>query len=113
MSGQNRGRGRGRGGRGRGTVNHMVVDHRPKALTIGGFVEDEKDELLQHFAVSQQPVIKSLILPGFYSVLGNKLKSCWIAPKPNFFSLGSLQDTFQAVTFNRTIHNLEQEFDPE
>ncbi|XP_066472938.1 RNA-binding protein 27 [Tiliqua scincoides] len=50
VSGQNRGRGRGRGGRGRGTVNHMVVDHRPKALTIGGFVEDEKDELLQHFS---------------------------------------------------------------
>ncbi|XP_054833014.1 RNA-binding protein 27 isoform X2 [Eublepharis macularius] len=50
MSAQSRGRGRGRGGRGRGTVNHMVVDHRPKALTIGGFVEEEKDELLQHFS---------------------------------------------------------------
>ncbi|XP_053154466.1 RNA-binding protein 27 isoform X2 [Hemicordylus capensis] len=48
LSGQSRGRGRGRGGR--GTVNHMVVDHRPKALTIGGFVEEEKDELLQHFS---------------------------------------------------------------
>ncbi|XP_053232646.1 RNA-binding protein 27 isoform X3 [Podarcis raffonei] len=50
MPSQSRGRGRGRGGRGRGTVNHMVVDHRPKAITIGGFVEEEKDELLQHFA---------------------------------------------------------------
>nr|XP_060621143.1 RNA-binding protein 27 isoform X1 [Anolis sagrei ordinatus] len=50
VSSQTRGRGRGRGGRGRGTVNHMVVDHRPKALTIGGFVEEEKDELLQHFS---------------------------------------------------------------
>ncbi|RMB96533.1 hypothetical protein DUI87_26596 [Hirundo rustica rustica] len=45
-----RGRGRGRGGRGRGVLNHMVVDHRPKALTVGGFVEEEKDELLQHFS---------------------------------------------------------------
>jgi len=49
---QGRGRGRGRGGRGRGMLNHMVVDHRPKALTVGGFVEEEKDELLQHFSVS-------------------------------------------------------------
>ncbi|XP_074739412.1 RNA-binding protein 27 isoform X3 [Strix uralensis] len=47
---QGRGRGRGRGGRGRGMLNHMVVDHRPKALTVGGFVEEEKDELLQHFS---------------------------------------------------------------
>ncbi|RLV86649.1 hypothetical protein DV515_00015830 [Chloebia gouldiae] len=45
-----RGRGRGRGGRGRGMLNHMVVDHRPKALAVGGFVEEEKDELLQHFS---------------------------------------------------------------
>ncbi|XP_074865849.1 RNA-binding protein 27 isoform X2 [Carettochelys insculpta] len=50
VSVQSRGRGRGRGGRGRGTLNHMVVDHRPKALTVGGFVEEEKDELLQHFS---------------------------------------------------------------
>ncbi|XP_031980864.1 RNA-binding protein 27 isoform X3 [Corvus moneduloides] len=49
-SAQGRGRGRGRGGRGRGMLNHMVVDHRPKALTVGGFVEEEKDELLQHFS---------------------------------------------------------------
>ncbi|XP_055574955.1 RNA-binding protein 27 isoform X4 [Falco cherrug] len=47
---QGRGRGRGRGARGRGMLNHMVVDHRPKALTVGGFVEEEKDELLQHFS---------------------------------------------------------------
>ncbi|KAK9406609.1 RNA-binding protein 27 [Crotalus adamanteus] len=50
MSAQTRGRGRGHGGRGRGIVNHMVVDHRPKALTIVGFVEEEKDEVLQHFS---------------------------------------------------------------
>ncbi|CAM5160048.1 unnamed protein product [Natator depressus] len=50
ISAQGRGRGRGRGGRGRGTLNHMVVDHRPKALTVGGFVQEEKDELLQHFS---------------------------------------------------------------
>ncbi|KAF7249349.1 RNA-binding protein 27 [Varanus komodoensis] len=50
VSAQSRGRGRGRGGRGRGIVNHMVVDHRPKALTIGGFAEEEKDELLRHFS---------------------------------------------------------------
>ncbi|ETE67432.1 RNA-binding protein 27, partial [Ophiophagus hannah] len=54
MSAQTRGRGRGRGGRGRGIVNHMVVDHRPKALTIGGFVEEEKDEVLQHFSAANQ-----------------------------------------------------------
>jgi RNA-binding protein 27 len=30
----------------------MVVDHRPKALPGGGFIEEEKDELLQHFSVS-------------------------------------------------------------
>ncbi|XP_054245373.1 RNA-binding protein 27 [Indicator indicator] len=52
--GQGRGRGRGRGGRGRGMLNHMVVDHRPKALTVGGFVEEEKDELLQHFSAANQ-----------------------------------------------------------
>lgn len=52
MSSQGRGRGRGRGGRGRGSLNHMVVDHRPKALTVGGFIEEEKDDLLQHFSVS-------------------------------------------------------------
>lgn len=51
---QGRGRGRGRGGRGRGMLNHMVVDHRPKALTVGGFIEEEKDELLQHFSVSMR-----------------------------------------------------------
>lgn len=52
MSSQGRGRGRGRGGRGRGALNHMVVDHRPKALSVGGLIEEEKDDLLQHFSVS-------------------------------------------------------------
>ncbi|XP_030067446.1 RNA-binding protein 27 isoform X2 [Microcaecilia unicolor] len=47
---QSRGRGRGRGARGRGTLNHMVVDHRPKALAVCGFVEEEKEDLLQHFS---------------------------------------------------------------
>ncbi|XP_053575254.1 RNA-binding protein 27 [Bombina bombina] len=47
---QSRGRGRGRGSRGRGSVNHMVVDHRPKTILINGFFEKEKEELLQHFA---------------------------------------------------------------
>ncbi|NXM21705.1 RBM27 protein, partial [Ploceus nigricollis] len=54
VAAQGRGRGRGRGGRGRGMLNHMVVDHRPKALTVGGFVEEEKDELLQHFSAANQ-----------------------------------------------------------
>lgn len=54
MSSQGRGRGRGRGGRGRGSLNHMVVDHRPKALTVGGLTEEEKDDLLQHFSASNQ-----------------------------------------------------------
>lgn len=60
-----RGRGRGRGGRGRGMLNHMVVDHRPKALTVGGFVEEEKDELLQHFSVS---VTCKLVFLSFIAV---------------------------------------------
>ncbi|XP_066447355.1 RNA-binding protein 27 isoform X2 [Eleutherodactylus coqui] len=47
---QGRGRGRGRGGRGRGSLNHMVVDHRPKTISVAGFYEKEKEELLQHFA---------------------------------------------------------------
>ncbi|XP_075712643.1 RNA-binding protein 27 [Rhinoderma darwinii] len=47
---QSRGRGRGRGGRGRGSLNHMVVDHRPKTISVAGFYEKDKEELLQHFA---------------------------------------------------------------
>uniref|UniRef100_A0A8C5UAR3 RNA-binding protein 27 n=1 Tax=Malurus cyaneus samueli TaxID=2593467 RepID=A0A8C5UAR3_9PASS len=54
VAAQGRGRGRGRGGRGRGMLNHMVVDHRPKALAVGGFIEEEKDELLQHFSAANQ-----------------------------------------------------------
>ncbi|KAL4631245.1 RNA-binding protein 27-like [Arapaima gigas] len=42
-------RGRGRSVRGRGGGNHMVVDHRPKALTIHGVTKEEKDELMSHF----------------------------------------------------------------
>ena len=52
MSSQGRGRGRGRGGRGRGSLNHMVVDHRPKTLSAGGLIEEEKEDLLQHYSVS-------------------------------------------------------------
>ncbi|XP_054586682.2 RNA-binding protein 27 isoform X4 [Nothobranchius furzeri] len=63
-----RGRGRGKippelgsvpGGRGRsrsremmsrgGVVNRMVVDHRPRALTILGVAQEEKEELMPHF----------------------------------------------------------------
>uniref|UniRef100_A0A8C1YGT0 RNA binding motif protein 27 n=1 Tax=Cyprinus carpio TaxID=7962 RepID=A0A8C1YGT0_CYPCA len=44
-----RGRGRGRSLRGRGGGNHMVVDHRPRALTIIGFTQEEKEELMPHF----------------------------------------------------------------
>lgn len=47
---QSRGRGRGRGGRGRGSLNTMVVDHRPKSLAVSGFMEEEKEDVLQHFA---------------------------------------------------------------
>ncbi|XP_068133640.1 RNA-binding protein 27 isoform X2 [Hyperolius riggenbachi] len=50
MPTQARGRGRGRGGRGRGSLNHMVVDHRTKTISVAGFFEKEKEELLQHFA---------------------------------------------------------------
>ncbi|KAA0720438.1 RNA-binding protein 27 [Triplophysa tibetana] len=44
-----RGRGRGRSLRGRGGGNHMVVDHRPRAINIFGFTQEEKEELLPHF----------------------------------------------------------------
>ncbi|KAM4748219.1 RNA-binding protein 27-like [Rhinophrynus dorsalis] len=47
---QNRGRGRGRGARGRGSLSHMVVDHRPKTISVTGFYEKDKEELFQHFA---------------------------------------------------------------
>lgn len=44
-----RGRGRGRSLRGRGGGNHMVVDHRPRAISIIGFTQEEKEELMPHF----------------------------------------------------------------
>ncbi|XP_069100780.1 RNA-binding protein 27 isoform X2 [Pleurodeles waltl] len=50
MPAQSRGRGRGRGGRGRSSLNTMVVDHRPKSLAVSGFMEEEKEDVLQHFA---------------------------------------------------------------
>ncbi|XP_060129337.1 RNA-binding protein 26 isoform X2 [Zootoca vivipara] len=50
--GASRGRGRGgRGrGRGRGVPNHAVVDHRPRALEISAFTENDREDLLPHFA---------------------------------------------------------------
>ncbi|XP_015269922.1 PREDICTED: RNA-binding protein 26 isoform X2 [Gekko japonicus] len=50
--GVSRGRGRGvRGrGRGRGVPNHAVVDHRPRALEISAFTENDREDLLPHFA---------------------------------------------------------------
>ncbi|KAE8614633.1 hypothetical protein XENTR_v10008248 [Xenopus tropicalis] len=50
LPGQSRGRGRGHGTRGRGSLSHMVVDHRPKTISVVGFYDKEKEELLQHFA---------------------------------------------------------------
>ncbi|XP_066572962.1 RNA-binding protein 27 isoform X2 [Amia ocellicauda] len=47
--GRGRGRGRGRSMRGRGGGNHMVVDHRPRALAILGVTKEEKEELMPHF----------------------------------------------------------------
>ncbi|XP_060747420.1 RNA-binding protein 27 isoform X2 [Tachysurus vachellii] len=44
-----RGRGRGRSGRGRGAPSHMVVDHRPRTLSILGVTQEEKEELMPHF----------------------------------------------------------------
>ncbi|XP_044285601.1 RNA-binding protein 26 [Varanus komodoensis] len=47
-------RGRGRGGRGRGRGRgvsvHAVVDHRPRALEITAFTENDREDLLPHFA---------------------------------------------------------------
>ncbi|XP_066476992.1 RNA-binding protein 26 isoform X2 [Tiliqua scincoides] len=50
--GVSRGRGRGvRGrGRGRGVPVHAVVDHRPRALEISAFTENDREDLLPHFA---------------------------------------------------------------
>ncbi|XP_033003757.1 RNA-binding protein 26 isoform X2 [Lacerta agilis] len=50
--GASRGRGRGgRGrGRGRGAPIHAVVDHRPRALEISAFTENDREYLLPHFA---------------------------------------------------------------
>uniref|UniRef100_H3BD75 RNA binding motif protein 26 n=1 Tax=Latimeria chalumnae TaxID=7897 RepID=H3BD75_LATCH len=50
--GISRGRGRGRGirGRGRGVPAHAVVDHRPRALEVAGFLESDREDLLPHFA---------------------------------------------------------------
>uniref|UniRef100_A0A8C9QUZ3 RNA binding motif protein 26 n=1 Tax=Scleropages formosus TaxID=113540 RepID=A0A8C9QUZ3_SCLFO len=45
-----RGRGRGIRGRGRGAPAHAVVDHRPRALEVSGFIESDKVDLLPHFA---------------------------------------------------------------
>lgn len=52
-----RGTARGRGSRGRGRCApvHAVVDHRPRALAISGFVDSDRVDLLPHFAVSQVP----------------------------------------------------------
>lgn len=48
-------RGRGSRGRGRGVPVHAVVDHRPRALEISGFLDSDRVDLLPHFAVSQVP----------------------------------------------------------
>ncbi|TRY98315.1 hypothetical protein DNTS_027904 [Danionella cerebrum] len=45
-----RSRGRGIRGRGRGLPTHAVVDHRPRALEISGFTENDVVDLLPHFA---------------------------------------------------------------
>ncbi len=62
-----RGRGRGRGLRGRGGGNHMVVDHRPRALTIIGFTQEEKEELMPHFVVRLEfrycRIVSSFVYP--------------------------------------------------
>lgn len=45
-------RGRGSRGRGRNMPHHAVVDHRPRAMEISGFTEEDCVNLLPHFAVS-------------------------------------------------------------
>ena len=54
--GWGRGKGRGRG-RGRGNLHRFIrsganLDRRPCELRISGFHENEKDEMISHFAVS-------------------------------------------------------------
>ncbi|XP_078407231.1 RNA-binding protein 27 isoform X4 [Cetorhinus maximus] len=68
---QTRGRGRGRSVRGRGAQMHMVVDHRPKTLTVFGFTEEEKDELMPHFSAANQGA----------KFKGRNLQISWYKPK--------------------------------
>ncbi|KAM6907882.1 RNA-binding protein 27 [Xenentodon cancila] len=46
--GRGRSRSRELAGRG-GVINRMVIDHRPRALAILGFTQEEKEELMPHF----------------------------------------------------------------
>ena len=48
-------RGRGRGfQRGRRNSRPTTLDKRPRVLTISGFKEEDKDEVLMHFSVSDE-----------------------------------------------------------
>lgn len=62
-----RGRGRGRSLRGRGGGNHMVVDHRPRAINIFGFTQEEKEELLPHFVVRLLHLFSYVLINFFLS----------------------------------------------
>lgn len=44
----------------------MVVDHRPRAITIIGFTQEEKEELMPHFVVRLEclSVNQSFIYPS-------------------------------------------------
>uniref|UniRef100_A0A672RCR5 RNA binding motif protein 27 n=1 Tax=Sinocyclocheilus grahami TaxID=75366 RepID=A0A672RCR5_SINGR len=66
-----RGRGRGRSLRGRGGGNHMVVDHRPRALAIIGVTQEEKEELMPHFVAANQGA----------KFKGRVLQISWYKPK--------------------------------
>ena len=58
-----RGRGRCRDPMGRGgALNRMVVDHRPRALSILGVTPEEKEELIAHFVVRSLWAVLVIIL---------------------------------------------------
>ena len=58
-----RGRGRSRDQMGRGgALNRMVVDHRPRALSILGVTAEEKEELMPHFVVRSRWDLRILIM---------------------------------------------------
>ncbi|XP_063784181.1 RNA-binding protein 27 isoform X2 [Pseudophryne corroboree] len=135
LSVQSRGRGRGRGGRGRGSLNHMVVDHRPKTISVVGFYEMEKEELLQHFSkfgdvddLKEEEFPPTVILTfktrqdaenaanQGSKFKGRKLIVCWHKPKTPSISTGIEEEEpkeEEVVTSDPFLHEDDDEDEDE